>query len=236
MNPPNPRPWGQAFGPAAGLLPGAGERKILGQICTPCPDRVPFDVVLHSSAFFVAADQVVVALILPKAPSLQTKHADGFVAGEALQRAEPFSRWYARSHKQMHVIRHDHKSVQFVAPESEFAIRERADYHFGNLRAAQIHRSAFGVIEQAIHRYEGLSGGEVGWPENPAIRKAAVQTESNEYSFAHNVQVRKAAFVPTHFGCIGGPRWFVSGKFEKACAGRKPGDRPEGLPHRQGEP
>jgi hypothetical protein len=224
--------WGQAFGPAAGLPPGAGKRKIFGQRCEPRLDRIPFDVVLHARRFLVVADQVVVAFVLPERAFVQSEHADGFVSGEAFQRAEPFSGRHARRHEQVHVIRHDHESVQFVALESSLAVLEGTNHHFGYFRLLKKHWAAIGMIEQPIHSYERLSSRQVGRPEDAAGRKASVQTEGYEYSFAHDIKVRKAAFVPAHFGSSSGGGWFVSESFEEVCAGRKPGGRAEAPPHR----
>ncbi len=224
--------WGQAFGPAVGLLPGAGKRKVFGQRCESRLDWIPFDVVLHSRRFLVVADQVVVAFVLPERAAAQPKHADSFVACKAFEWAEPFSGRYVWRHEKMHVIRHDDECVHFVAFESVLAIVQGTNYHFGNLRPLEKHWAAFGPIQQSVHGEERLSCGEVGRPEDAAIRKTSVQAERHKYSLANDVQVRKPAFVPAHVGCSGGRGWFVSGRFEKGCAGRKPGGRAEAPPHR----
>jgi hypothetical protein len=196
--------WGQAFGPAAGLPPGAGERETFGQPCEPRLDGVPFDIAPDSCGFLVIADQVVVTFVLPEGAFVQSEQADRFVSREAFQRTEPFSGRYARGDKEMHVVRHDYEGVQFVTAESVLAIVEGTNDHFGYFRPTKKHRAAFGVIEQAIHCDERLSSREGCGTEDAAIRKTSVQTEGHKYSFAQEVQVRKAAFVPTHVGCSGG--------------------------------
>ena len=91
--------WGQAFGPAAGLLPGARKRKLFGQSGEPRLHGVPFDVAPDPLGSFVIGDQVVVTFVLPERCSMQAEHADGFVSGKAFERPEPLSRRYARSHE-----------------------------------------------------------------------------------------------------------------------------------------
>src|SRR5579863_7918137 len=91
--------WGQAFGPAAGLWPGARERKLLGRSGEPCFNRVPFDVGLYPLGACVVRDRVVVTFVLPEGCSMQAKHADGFVSGEAFEWPEPLSGKHARGHK-----------------------------------------------------------------------------------------------------------------------------------------
>lgn len=201
---------------------GARPGKLLRQRGESCLDRIPFDVVLHSLAFFVVAYQMVIAFVLPEGAFIQTRHAAGFVSGEALQRAKPFWRRHARCDKKMNVIRHDDESVQFVAFESAFAFVEGLDYHFGDFGSSEKHRARFGTIEQLVHGEEGLPGCGGGWPEDAPDRKASVKAESYEYSFANRIPMRKAPFIPAHVGCSGARDVIVSGNFVKGCAGRKP--------------
>src|SRR5579863_2907263 len=122
---------------------GAGERKLFGQRGESCLNRIPFDLVLDSFRFFVVADQVVVAFVLPEGARIQTKHANGFVACETFERAKPFWRRHARRYQKVNVIRHDHESVQFVATESAFPVVEGLDYHFGYFGSSEKHRARF---------------------------------------------------------------------------------------------
>jgi hypothetical protein len=221
--------WGQASGPAAGLPPGAGEGKIFGQRREPSLDRVPFDVVFHALAFCIVADQVVVGFVLPERAFVQSEHADGFVSREALERAEPFSRRHVRGHEKVHVIRHDHERMHFVAAESVFAVRQRPNHHLCYLGPLEEHGAAFGVIQQAIHSYERFACHEVGRPEDTGVRKASVQPERHEDSFAHDIKMWEAAFVPTHVGCSAAE----GGSSRGICAGRKPDGRAEAPPHQE---
>jgi hypothetical protein len=223
--------WGQAFGPAAGLPPGARKWKVFRQRREPGFYRVPFDVVLNPLAFFVAADQVVVAFILPERYSVQAKHPDGFMTGKAFERSKPLARRHVRRYEQMHVIRHDYERMQFVALESSFPVVERVNNHFGYFWLAKKHRAGFGAVKQSIHRDERLSGCQAGIWKDTTDRKASVQTECYEHSFAANIPMRETPVVPAHVAFSSGRVGIVSEKFVTGCAGRKPGGRPEGLPH-----
>src|SRR3984957_11612604 len=95
--------------PAAGLPPGARKRKIFRQRREAGFYRVPFDVVLHFPAFFIAADQAIVAFILPKGDAMQVENPNCLVACKTFERSKPLSRWYVWRDEQMHVIRHHHE-------------------------------------------------------------------------------------------------------------------------------
>jgi hypothetical protein len=222
---------GQAFGPAAGLPPGAGKRKLLGQRREPCLYRVPFDVALHSRGSFIIRDQVVVTFVLPERRSTQAEHPNGFVPGETFERPKPFSRRYTRSHEQMNVIRHYDKGVKFITFESAFPVGKGAHNHLCDFRLTQKNRAACRVIEQAIHCREGLSGCQSGVRKGAVDRKTSVQSEGHEHSFANDIPMRKAPIISAHIGFSGHRVFIVSGSFVIVCAGRKPGGRAEAPPH-----
>jgi hypothetical protein len=212
----------------------AGEGKFLGQRSEPCLDRIPFYVVFHPLAFFVVADQVIVAFILPEGAGTQTKHPDGFVSSKAFERPEPFSRRHAWRDQQMNVVRHHNKRVQLVAVEPAFAVAEGLDNHFSYFGSAEKRRPTFGVIEQAIHGDERLPCCEVRIRESTVNWKASVQPECHEHLPADDVPMREAAVVPAHFGCSAGKGGIVSRSLVIGCAGRKPGGRAEAPPHSAG--
>ena len=176
---------------------------------------------------------MVVVFVLPER-TMQPKYAEGFVAGEAFERAKPFPRRHVWCDQEVNVIRHDDERMQFVTFESAFAVVEGLDYHFGYFGSTEKHRAALGTIEQLIHGEERLSGCEVGGPEDAADWEASAQAEGYEYSLADDVPMREAPFVPAHFGCSGQRGAIVSQDFVKSCAGRKPGGRAEAPPHRVG--
>jgi hypothetical protein len=209
---------------------GAGELEFLGQRGEPCFDRIPVDVVLNSRGFFVVTDEVVVAFVLPEGAGMKAKHTDGLVPGEAFERAKPFSGRHVRRDQKMNVIRHDDECVQLVASESTFAVVEGIDHYFGYFPLPEKHGAGLGVIEQVIHGEESFSGCEVGGPKDAAPRKAAVQAEGHEYSFADDIPMRESPLIPAHVVCSSGGGAIVSRDFVSGCTGRSPAAGPKPCP------
>jgi hypothetical protein len=108
---------------------------------------------------------------------------------------------------------------------------QSADHHFGYLGLAKKHRATLGIVQQSIHNNESLARCQVCRPENTAWRKASVQAESHESPLALRIPMWKATLRSVHLTRSSSRSAIVSADFVKLRAGRKPGGRPEGLPH-----
>lgn len=196
---------------------GAGERKFLRQSCQAGFDRIPFDVARDPPEFIVTANEVVVILVLPKRTN-QPEHSNCFVTSESFERAEPFPEWDPGRHEQMHVIRHDDKSVQMVALEAHGSVTDSFNNHLCCFRLIKKERSAFRVIEQAIHRDKRMPGGQVGVWELPASWQASIEPKRDERSPANDIVVGKATVV-AHRSVSWHDRRFVSADLRTIPAG-----------------
>src|SRR5579885_2462779 len=66
--------------------------------------------------------QMIVTLVLPKRCSGKPEHPQRLMRREPLQRSQPIGAANPRGYKHMHMIGHDHKGVQVVAPKSGIAV------------------------------------------------------------------------------------------------------------------
>ena len=117
---------------------GAGKGKIPGCGCKSGLNRIPLDVVFYPLKPFIVVNQPIKALLLPERPVLRKAvHPNSRVSGESFQWPQPPSGGYMWRDQDVHVIRHDHEGVQFIALKPPFAVQKRLDHHLRNLRSAK---------------------------------------------------------------------------------------------------
>lgn len=86
----------------------------------------------------------------------------------------------------MDVIGHDHPRVQFVVPNLG-PIPDRSQDELCDGGLPEKGGAAPGVIEQAVHRDEGLTGGQIRGRKGALWRKTAVQAEGDEHRLADGI-------------------------------------------------
>ena len=204
---------------------GAGIRKIFGSSRQARLNRIPLDIPTNPLTFLVAANQVIVALVLPeRLRSFQTEHTMRLVRRESLERSEPLSRSHPRRDQQMHMVRHHCKGMQLVAPELLLSIDKCLPHHLRDLPLSQKNRPAPLTVQQPIHRHESLPGRQTLIWKSPPNRKASIQPERDKQSLAGHMPVRKASIIPHVRSVI----WPAESS-QTDHAGQKPGGRLESL-------
>ncbi len=212
----------------------ARPRELLRRTGKACFDWIPFDVPPDARAFLIISDEVIVAFVLPEGDVLKPENPDRLMAGIAFERTQPYSCRHMWRDEQMDVIRHDYEGVNLVAFKSILAVEERTDKHRSDFWLPQKERSGFGSIQKPIQCYKSLTACKSGIGKAAIYRKAAVQPESYEHPFPDYVAMRESSVI-SHLGNSCAASRFSQANFVKACAGRKPGGRPEGLPHQTDE-
>ena len=94
----------------------------------------------------------------------------------------------------MNVVRHHDIGVKLVVSNIPLVVVNGFDYHLCDLRPSKVQRARAGVVEEAVHRHEGLSGGG-GRGEAAIRREAAMQAPGDEDGLPEGVIVRQAASV-----------------------------------------
>ncbi len=92
----------------------------------------------------------------------------------------------------MDVIGHDHPGVQFVVPNFG-AILDRSQDDLSDGRFPKKCGSAPSLIEQAVHRDEGLARAQIRAWKGAMCRKTAVQAEGDEHWLADEIEMRESS-------------------------------------------
>src|SRR6516165_9667542 len=140
------------------------------------PDRVLKNIVLDALELFLAADEVIVALVLPEWLSGQAKQPIGLSSRSALQPSEHNRGVDLGREQQVYMVGHKHPTVQEVITGS--AAADRSNYRLRDSRQPQIARAGTFFIQQPIQAHEGFARGQTSG-EVPVRRKSIMQTESD---------------------------------------------------------
>ncbi len=105
----------------------------------------------------------------------------------------------------MNMIGHDDPCVHLVVPDLGSAV-DRGRDHLSNIRLAEKHRPAAGLVEQTVHRDECLAGGHICRGKCAIGRKTAVQAKGDEQGLADHVEMRQAALAEDHIPVVRGTR------------------------------
>ena len=103
------------------------------------------------------------------------------------------------------MIGHDHERVQLIVPHLG-AVLNRVQHQLSDLRLAEKHRPAAGLIEQSVHRNKRFAGSQICGRKGAIGRKAAAQSEGDEQRLADHVQMRKSTFAENHALVVRGAR------------------------------
>ncbi len=130
---------------------------------------IHLDIPCDPLKLLVIANQPIVALILPEGLSGVTKYPIPFPSSKPLQRLRDLRNFDVRGDQQVNMIRHHNVRVQRIVPL--LSKTNGFDDHLSHIRLPQIKWSGTGIVQQTIHRDEGLSGGG-SWREIPIRWKA----------------------------------------------------------------
>jgi hypothetical protein len=128
----------------------------------------------------------------------------------------------------MHMVSHDDIPVEVIVSQTLIPIVNRFHHHLRDFRKAKILWAGTSVVEDAVHRKEGLSGG-AGGRKTAIRRKATLQAPGEEDGLADGMIVRQAT------GVEGSHEWIVGAWENILREGSRPIDnRPQvdNLPHR----
>ena len=92
----------------------------------------------------------------------------------------------------MDVVGHYGEGMQVIVVKPVSSLQNGPCHDAGDFRPSQVKRAGAGVVQKAIHGYEGLSVGQGDWGEETVRRHAALQTPSKEEGASVRVPVRQA--------------------------------------------
>jgi hypothetical protein len=179
---------------------GAGEGEGCGVFGETSFNWVPFNVSFDAASFFVISDQMVIAFVLPERSTVQAEDPRSRPPGKAFQRTEPIGYFHVRRDQHVDVVGHDHEGVEIVSIESALAIENGCDNQSGDVGFLQVTRTAFGSVQQAVHRDKDFAGGHSCRWKDSICRQASMEAECYEDSFADYVPVGQSSLVKAHKG------------------------------------
>jgi hypothetical protein len=183
---------GQALGLRPPRPPGAGPAVVLRSGDQARHDRIVFDVSLNSPKLLTISNQVIVALVLPKALPCSTQNCVSSFCSCSFQRTDEFGHRDLRCKQQVNVVRHDDPRVQFVVPQIYSKVN-RIEHGFSDHRLFKEGRPGAGLIQNSIHRDKRFSRGHAIGGERSVGWQAVEQAKCNEQRLADRVQMRQAS-------------------------------------------
>jgi hypothetical protein len=159
--------------------PGAGPHISLRSCGETSGDRVVFDVPLDALKFITAANQMVVAFVLPKRLAAPLQQQVGPSGSGGFERAEKLRCAHLRGEEEMDVIGHDHNGVRLLMPQFG-SVFDRGKNQLSNGWLSEKGGAGAGLIEQPVHCEEGFARSQIRGRKGAIGRKTAVQAERNE--------------------------------------------------------
>ncbi len=80
----------------------------------------------------------------------------------------------------MNMVRHNSEAMQMVMAKRSIAEENSVDNDASDLGPRQVPRAQVALVEQAVHRYESLSGAEFAWREEALARQGAAERPGQE--------------------------------------------------------
>ncbi len=156
-------------------------------------DRIAENISLDISKLVRRSHEMIVTLILPERLAGSSQQLVSFSSTVAFQATHEGGRFRARCDEHVHVIRHDHPSMQAVIGEGAVLKAEAR-----NSRLLQMARSETAGAGQPVHSEKGLPGGQRLVRKLPAGGQAAVQPKRHEQRSPDGTGVRQAALREEH--------------------------------------
>jgi len=189
---------GQALGLRRPLRPPRPRPRVaLSRSDKKCSDWIVFNVKLDAPEFLSIADQVIIALILPKGLTCASQKLVSPFGSRRFERTKEPRRMHQWSNKQVNVIGHDNPRVQRVLAKHR-AVVYGIQHQLRSLGLPKEGRTTTHLMQQSVHGNEGLTTPNVSCRKRAIRGKRSVQTKSNEQRLADDVQMRQPALFQNH--------------------------------------
>jgi len=207
---------------------GAGPNPRLRRLHQSGLNGVPLDISSNPQELRVAADDMIVTLLLPKRSPDQTKNPTSFMARKSFQGSKPFACRNTGRNQHVNVIGHNHETVETISVKPNVSIQNSRHDHPGDFRLPKVDRSGSRVIEQLVHRDERSTPTDSLRRESPVNRQCATQPESHEHPLPHRIPMRQPSLISIHRLHSGtDPRYFSP----KSAPGGSPAAGPKPCPY-----